>query len=166
VSHGADDHSPVSHSHSDGDGDHSHSHNHNGGGGHSHPHRIVHSEPEVALAPSGEATVMLDIGPHAGALVLYTGEDLVGAEIEIRPDGGAWLGTHTAVRERHAGGRVLYAGVFGSLPEGPYDLRLKGGGPLSFDACVEVVAGAVTEATLPAREISGGGSPVPAGRAQ
>jgi hypothetical protein len=159
VSQGADDRSPVSHSHS-------HSHSHDGDGGHSHPHHIVDSEPEVALAPSGQASVVLDIGPHAGALVVYTGEDLVDAEIEIRPDGGAWLGAHTAVRERHAGGRVLYAGVFGSLPEGPYDLRLKGGGPLSFDVSVEVVAGSVTEATLHAREIGDRGSAVAAGRAQ
>lgn len=155
MSQGADDHSPVSHSHS-----------HDGDADHGHPHHVAHSEPEVALAPSGEASVVLDIGPHAGALVLYTGEDLVGGEIEIRPGGGAWRGAHTAVRERHAGGRVLYAGVFGSLPEGPYDLRLKGGGPLSFAVCVEVVAGAVTEVTLPAREISDRGSPVAAGRAQ
>ncbi len=83
--------------------------------------------------------------------MLYSNEDLAGAEIEIRPGGGAWLGTHTAVRERHVRGRVLYAGVFGSLPPGPYDLRLKGGGPLSFSLGVEVVAGAVAEATLPLR---------------
>jgi hypothetical protein len=110
--------------------------------------------------------VVLDIGPHAGALVLYTREDLAGAEIEIRPGAGAWLGAHTAVRERHAGGQVLYAGVFGSLPEGPYDLRLKGGGPLSFDLSVDVVAGTVTEATLPDPAIAHGGSALAAGRAQ
>ena len=95
--------------------------------------------------------MVLDIGPHAGALVVYTDVDLAGAEIEIRPGGGAWLGTHTAVRERHVGDRVLYAGVFGSLAAGPYDLRLKGGGPGSFDLAVEVAAGTVTEATVPSR---------------
>jgi hypothetical protein len=95
--------------------------------------------------------VVLDIGPHAGALVVYTDVDLAGAEIEIRPGGGTWLGKHTAVRERHVGGRVLYAGVFGSLAAGPYDVRLKGGGPGSFDLTAEVVAARVTEATVPRR---------------
>ena len=104
---------------------------------------------EGPLGPSGEASVVLDIGAHAGALVLYTSEDLAGAEIEIRPGEGPWLGTHTAVRARHVGSRVLHAGVFGSLAPGPYDLRLKGGGPGSFDLTVEVVAGAVTEAAVP-----------------
>jgi hypothetical protein len=98
--------------------------------------------------PSGTGTVVLDIGPHAGALVLYTGDELAGAEIEIRPGGGDWRGTHTAVRERHVSGAVLHAGVFASLPPGPYDLRLKGGGPGSFGVSVEVEAGAVAEVTL------------------
>ena len=84
--------------------------------------------------------MVLDIGPHAGALVVYTDVDLAGEEIEIRPGAGTWRGTHTAVRERHVGGQVLHAGVFGSLPAGPYDLRLKGGGPGSFDLAVEVAA--------------------------
>ena len=94
--------------------------------------------------------MVLDIGPQAGALVLYTSEDLAGAEIEIRPGGSTWQGVHTAVRERHVGGRVLYAGVFGSLPEGPYDLRRKGDDPHTFTMTVEVVAGSVTEETVPA----------------
>jgi len=68
---------------------------------------------------------MLDIGEDTGALVIYTSEILAGEEIEIRPHGGAWTGTHTAVRARHMGDRVLYAGVFGSLPAGPYDLRVR-----------------------------------------
>jgi hypothetical protein len=104
---------------------------------------------EQLAGPSGQGTVVLDIGPHAGALVLYTVEDRTGAEIEIRPGAGAWLGTHTAVRERHVPGRVLHAGVFGSLAEGTYDVRLKGGGRGSFELTVEVVAGSVTEVTLP-----------------
>ena len=104
---------------------------------------------EPLPGPSGSGTVVLDIGPHAGALVLYTDEALAGAEIEIRPGGAAWAGVHTAVRPRHVDGGVRYAGVFGPVPEGAYDIRLKGGGPGSFDLRVEVVAGAVTEETLP-----------------
>jgi hypothetical protein len=109
------------------------------------------------LAPSHGASVVLDIGPHAGAVVLYASEDLAGAEVEIRPSWGAWLGTHTAIRERRVGGRVLYAGVFGSLAEDTYDLRFKGGGRRSFDLTVDVVAGAVTEVTLPSSPLFPGG---------
>jgi len=104
---------------------------------------------EQLPGPSGWGTVVLDIGPHAGALVLYAGDGLAGAEIEIRPGGARWTGVHTAVRERHVAGGVLHAAVFASLPEGTYDTRLKGGGPGSFDLRVEIVAGAVTEAHVP-----------------
>jgi hypothetical protein len=124
-----------------------------------HSHHTCSATPAVAtegpLAPSREASVVLDIGPHAGALVVYTGEELSGAEIEIRPGDGTWQGVHTAVRERHVGGRVLHAGVFGSLPEGTYDLRRKDGGPESFQLRVEVVAGSVTEATVSREENAG-----------
>ena len=83
---------------------------------------------------------MLDIGPHAGALVLYTDDDLAGAEIEIRPGGGPGRDPHRGARApRRRPGAAR--GVFGSLAAGPYDLRLKGGGPGSFDLRVEVVAG-------------------------
>jgi hypothetical protein len=133
-----------------GHGLHPHHHDHH----HDHPHDHPHPDtgdgvPEGPLGPSGEASVVLDIGPHAGALVVYAGEELAGAEIEIRPGGGAWRGAHTAVRERHVAGRVLYAGVFGSLAGGRYDLRLKGGGPGSFEVSAEVVAGSVREARVP-----------------
>jgi hypothetical protein len=93
---------------------------------------------------------MVDVGADKGALVVYTTEDLVGREIEIRPRGTAWAGTHTAVREREVGATVLHAGVFGSLTAGPYDLRVKTaseeGGPAV--TTVTVAAGAVVEAHL------------------
>ncbi len=119
-----------------------------------HEHEAAHghglaARPEGPLGPSGEASVVLDIGPHAGALVLYTSAELAGEEIELRPRGGSWQGVHTAVRERHVADGVRYAGVFGSLAPGPYDLRLKGGGPGSFSVRADVVAGTVVEARLP-----------------
>jgi hypothetical protein len=113
------------------------------------------------MGPSGTATVVLDIGPHAGAVVLYTNEGLAGAEIEIRPGNGPWLGAHTAVRERHVGSRVLYAGVFGSLAPGEYEFRHKGGGTGSFALTLEVQAGRVTEAVIPAGVDAGNGPSVP-----
>jgi hypothetical protein len=68
---------------------------------------------------------MVEIGPGTGALVVYAPAELDGEEIEIRPHGGAWTGSHTAVRARHLGDKVLHAGVFGSVPAGRYDLRLR-----------------------------------------
>jgi len=68
---------------------------------------------------------MLDIGEDRGALVVFTSEDRVGEEIEIRPHDGEWAGLHTAVRARHMGEIIRYAGVFGSLSAGLYDLRIR-----------------------------------------
>ena len=129
---------------------------------------MEHRAKEFRMGPSGPGAVVLDIGPHAGALVVYTEADLAGAEIEIRPGGGPWRGAHTAVRARHVGGPARYAGVFGSLAPGPYDLRLRGGGPRSFDLSVEVDAGSVAQVTLGRCGVGlARSAPVaPAGRAQ
>jgi hypothetical protein len=101
--------------------------------------------------------VVLDIGPHAGALVVYAPPALAGAEIEIRPGDGEWRGAHTAVRERRLGAGSVYAGVFGSLPAGPYELRVKdaGGHPGAAavgvgSRVVQVEAGSVAETVLEA----------------
>jgi hypothetical protein len=67
-----------------------------------------------------EQGVMVDVGPGAGALIVYTGDDLRGQEIEISPIGNDSERAHTDVlRRRHAGGYVC-AAVFGSLAEGEY----------------------------------------------
>jgi len=68
--------------------------------------------------------VMLDLGPGVGALVLHTGADLHGVEIEISPSGSDDARSHKQVHERPAGGRPLYAAVFDRLPAGEYTLWL------------------------------------------
>ena len=75
--------------------------------------------------PTAGARAILDIGPHAGALVVYADRELVGEEIEIRPHGASWQGTHTEVRERRVAGGVVHAGLFSSLAPGCYDVRLR-----------------------------------------
>jgi hypothetical protein len=98
---------------------------------------------------------MLEIGEDRGALVVYTSDLLAGREIEIRPHHGDWTGTHTAVRIRHTGDKVLHAGVFGSLAAGSYDLRVRhhahrapGEGPSTVMMTVDVSPGGVTETSF------------------
>lgn len=96
---------------------------------HPHPHPHDHSHhltPEASHGPSGVASVVSDIGGDIGAVAVYVPASLAGFEIEIRRVGRAWDGTHTAVRARPVGSSVVYAGFFGSLPAGRYQLRLKG----------------------------------------
>ena len=68
--------------------------------------------------------VMLDLGPGVGALVLHTGADLHGAEIEISPAGHDGERSHKQVHERPVSGRPLYAAVFDRLAAGEYTLWL------------------------------------------
>ena len=70
--------------------------------------------------------VMLDLGPGVGALVLHTGADLHGKEIEISPSDSNDARSHKQVHDRPVGGRSHYAAVFDSLPAGEYTLWLDG----------------------------------------
>jgi hypothetical protein len=98
---------------------HGHRHPHQ----HPHPHTHPH-EPEPV--PSAAGSVVLDIGPGAGAAVVLTPPAMCGDEIEIRPAGSPWDGTHMAVRRRDGAGTPQYAAIFGSLPEGGYEFRVRG----------------------------------------
>jgi hypothetical protein len=76
------------------------------------------------MGPSGTGTVVLDIGGDTGALIIHTGPECYGWEIEISP-AGAREGSsrqHAAVRERHLPGRVVYSVVYDGLPAGEYDI--------------------------------------------
>ena len=100
-----------------------------------------HTEP--VHGPTGPATVMADVGGDTGAAVVYTPGELAGCELEIRRMGDAWDGTHTAVRERHVGRTTLWAGFFGALPAGDYEVRVRDDASRAID--VGIVGGAVTE---------------------
>ncbi len=89
--------------------------------------------------------VMLDLGPDVGALVLHTGSDLHGMEIEISLDGRDEQRSHKQVHERPVAGRPLYGAVFDSLPAGEYTLWLDGR-PLRRH--VAVVGAAVTDISI------------------
>lgn len=64
--------------------------------------------------------VVLDIGDGVGALVLYTGPELRGAEIEVSIHDGSAKRVHSDIKERRVGGRIVFAGVYPDLPEGDY----------------------------------------------
>ena len=65
---------------------------------------------------------MVDVGPGAGALVIYTAEELRGQEIEISPIGDDSKRVHTDVLRRRTAMGEVFAAVFGSLAEGAYRL--------------------------------------------
>ena len=106
--------------------------------GHEHPH-------ETQLGPSHAGSVLADIGGDVGAAVLHVPATLTGLEIEIRSVGAEWDGTHTAVRERHVNGTVIWAAFFGSLVAGRYELRVRGDATRSVE--IEVCGGEVADAT-------------------
>ena len=100
---------------------------------------------------------MLDIGEGRGALVVYLTSESEGTEVEIRPVGEPWTGTHTAVRRRNVRDGSCFAAVFGTLAVGNYHLRMRGS---DSEAVLDVAVGAgrVTEASWPTGQAS-----VPAG---
>jgi hypothetical protein len=95
---------------------------------------------EVKLPPSGEGTVIMDVGGDTGALVVYTPASLAGREIEIIRRGETTPFVHTEVRERRLPAGSMYAGVFPGVPAGNYTL--------------------VPTASLPALEVSVGGGQI------
>ncbi len=73
---------------------------------------------ESLAGPSGPGTVVLELGPGIGALILYTPAEMDGEEIEISRDGEPR--THSRVRPRHMPGQTRHAAVYPSLPAGRY----------------------------------------------
>jgi hypothetical protein len=115
----------------------------------SHSHSAAGATAEVLPDPSPVAAVVLDIGDGFGAVVIDTPPSLEGREIEIRKVGTEWRGVHTAVRARLIPTGTQFAAVFGSLAEGRYDLRVRGG----LDECpvlsIDVTGASVTYSTWP-----------------
>jgi hypothetical protein len=68
-------------------------------------------------APTRIGAAAVDIGPGRGALIVRTGADHAGTELEISPAGDDAPRQHVWVLAR---GNGAYAAVFGSLPAGDY----------------------------------------------
>ena len=76
---------------------------------------------EPVAGSSGPGTVVLEIGPGIGALILYTPAEMDGEEIEIsRDDEPGSRRTHSQVRPRHLPGETRYAAVYPGLTAGRY----------------------------------------------
>jgi len=103
---------------------------------------------EHLLGPSETGGVVLDIGGDIGAAALQTPASLLGSEIEIRRQGDAWEGIHTAVRERQLPDGPVYAALFGALAGGRYDVRVRGGDRAGPVGVIDVEGGKVTQAVF------------------
>jgi hypothetical protein len=116
--------------------DHDHSHGSEHGHTHSHDHNHV----------AGQGPTVLDIGDDLGALVLYTAAELVGAEIEISPDGDPDRRRHVAVHPRQIPDGTAYAAVYYGLAAGTYDLWAADG---SRALTVSIEGNTITESVWP-----------------
>jgi hypothetical protein len=85
---------------------------------------------------------VLDIGEEVGALVLYTNPELHGQEIEVSLLDARAARVHSAVLERGANGRTMFAAVYPELPAGRYRV-CREPGPM-----FAIAPGAVTEIRL------------------
>jgi hypothetical protein len=99
------------------------------------------------LVPSGQGTVMLNIGAGIGALIIHTPAGMHGQEIEISPVTDLAVRKHAAVRARYVHGGVVWSEVIDNLPEGRYVIWRD---PITPLEQVDVNGGAVTEYNWPA----------------
>jgi hypothetical protein len=93
-------------------------------------------------APSGQGTVVLNIGAGIGALIIHAPGRLHGHEIEVSPVTDLAARTHAAVRARYVRDGVRWSVVIDSLPEGRYIVWRD---PVTPAAEVDVTGGSVTE---------------------
>jgi hypothetical protein len=98
------------------------------------------------MAPSGQGTVVLNIGAGIGALVIHTPGRLHGHEIEVSPVTDPGTRTHAAVRARYVHDGIVWSVVIDSLPAGRYTVWRD---PVTPLAEVDVDSGAVAEFTWP-----------------
>ncbi|HMK97138.1 MAG TPA: hypothetical protein VK425_06290 [Acidimicrobiales bacterium] len=103
---------------------------------------------EAAYGPSGVGEVVVDIGGDVGAVIVYTGRELDGGEIEVRAVGTPWEGTHVGVRERRLANGSCWAALLAPLWGGAYEARLKGQAHSSV-LRFEVVPGVVSSLIWP-----------------
>lgn len=107
--------------------------------GHMHNHHT--------MAPSGQGTVVLNIGDGIGAVVIHTPGRMHGQEIEVSPVDDPATRTHAAVRARYVRGGVVWSVVIDSLPAGRYTVWRD---PVTPLAELDVPEAGIAEFTWPA----------------
>jgi hypothetical protein len=107
----------------------------------------MHSSGEPIAGPSGSGTVVLELGPGAGALVLDTPAEMSGAEIDISLASSRGHRTHSMVRPRHVAGGTRYAAVYPGLSPGEYTIWREDG---TAAVTVVVAEGTATTVSWPA----------------
>ena len=81
--------------------------------------------PESVPGPSASGSVVLDVGPGIGALVLHAPPELDGRELDICARETPTLAiTHSLVRCRHTARGAQHAAVYPCLRPGDYVIRL------------------------------------------
>jgi hypothetical protein len=95
---------------------------------------------------------VINVGEHAGALVLASNEERSGTEVEIHPVSRPGARTHVWVLPREGRDGVVYAAIFPSLESGDYAILNVDG---SIADVVSVPPNQVTHATLGVVRIGG-----------
>ncbi|MGK5675822.1 phospholipase [Micromonospora sp. URMC 106] len=108
-----------------------------------------HSHPQ---GPSETGSVVLDLGGDTGALIIYTGRDQHGREIEVSRDGEPR--THSAVRERRVRDGIFHSAVYPDLPAGVYTVWWDDRRPAGR---VVVTGGVIAEFAWPTSAAPGSG---------
>ncbi len=108
---------------------------------HRHPQEV--GTTEASSPPSAPGSVVLDIGPGASVIIIRTGPEVSGREIEIRRAAEPWSGRHMEVRPRTGIGPPQYAAVFGSLEDGRYEFRILGHSSPEVHAAATVQEGSI-----------------------
>jgi hypothetical protein len=121
------------------------------GDGHHHAVKRRGAPAENHAGRAHPEYVALDIGEQFGALIVHTGAELHGVEVEISPAGEDESREHKEVLERSMNGRPDFSLVFDKLVEGRYTLWIEG---VARNRGVAVTAGEIGELdwTLPAGE--------------
>jgi hypothetical protein len=91
--------------------------------------------------PSYPGQVVLELGEGTGALIVHTGQDGLGREIEIEALTPGGVRTHAEVRERRLARGNLYCAVYSAVPAGDY--------LVGAERTVTIRAGQVTEIRWP-----------------
>ena len=80
------------------------------------PHVLVRKEDTV------HDSLVLDIGGEIGALIIHTGPEMDGAEIELSPVGDDAARFHNMVHPRAVGTALVHSAVFPAVTQGEYTL--------------------------------------------